>query len=50
MICLRSQLYLNENTSASEVWNAISQWRINSRNTANDVKTWFSNNPYERLQ
>lgn len=50
MICLRTQLHLNENTSASEIWNAISQWRIGSRNTSNDVKTWFSNNPYEKLE
>ena len=50
MICLRSQLHLNENTSASEIWNAIVQWRINSRNTPKDIKEWFFNNPFEKLQ
>ena len=50
MICLRSQLHLNKNASASEIWNAIAQWRINSRNTPKDIKEWFLKNPFEKLQ
>ena len=49
MICLRSQLSLKKDTTAAEVWDAISKWRINSKNTPKKLRAWLSENPYEKL-
>lgn len=49
MICLRSQLSLKKDTTAAEAWDAISKWRINSKNTPKKLRAWLSENPYEKL-
>lgn len=49
MICLRSQLSLKENISAADVWIAISEWRIHSKNTPKKIKRWLQEHPFENL-
>jgi hypothetical protein len=49
MICLRSQLHLENSITASDLWSIICTWRSRSNNTPSELKKWFSQTGFEKL-
>lgn len=49
MICLRSQLLLNASATTGSVWKALCDWRCQSKNTPQELRTWFSESVFDSL-